>query len=186
MSYRNSIILIALAFAVHGCLTHKSIDLHIQYADEKADKGAITITYNEIGSDSESGQQQLDDFNTLVDVCSSDDLLLDFVKQGVYLKEKTIFERDAQLHLRLSGIFENLKIENNILEREENFRVFYLNDDDVIIGETNGTVSMKDSLICIRWPADTTELTLRLITKDPPGSFYSLITYYRDWEKQQN
>jgi len=203
MKFKFAVLMLAIFFIFPGCLTFRSINHHIIF-NENFTMGKIRITFEDLRSmefrffdkDKDENlskeeaikQQKEDDFEELVKLYQEDDLLLDEVQKGIYVKERQLYEKNNVLYGSYSGIFNKLNFdEGEYLKILKDEIVLNLKaDDDVRKIETNGSLDQTDDNVLIFWPKSEHEIYWKLIMKEDKGdtnNVYPLIDLYHKWKE---
>jgi hypothetical protein len=104
--------LVILIFTVSSCLTYRIAEYTIEFAED-FNGGTITVKYTDIRSAEEEEEKQKEDFEELIRMYRDDKFLLDQVDEGVYVKDRQLYEQNGSLHAIYSGIFQKLKIDDS-------------------------------------------------------------------------
>ena len=186
-----------LLFMLTGCLGFRALEYRIQFADNFK-TGQITITFEDIQSDNLILPEEIanadtaehkrilkkraGDFEDVIDMCESDEQLLDAMEQGIYLKKRYIFECNNKLHGRWEGIFSELRFdEGDSLKilKDEIYLTMKLGSDTERV-ETDGRLIRNDNRMKITWPKTQQNIYWKLIIKEADDSS-SLINEFRVW-----
>jgi hypothetical protein len=111
----------------------------------------------------------------------SDEMLLDYMEEGVYVQERDLFEENGTLNARIKGLFRDFKLEEQPIKIEEHYKKMTWEDNDLVLEKTNGTMVQNDSVTIVQWPVDQRNLFLKFKQSRPPAETYSLLTYYNAW-----
>ena len=172
--------LLLFAFLLHGCLIYTTVKYEIEF-NEDLKSGIIKITYYNLRSSEEDVEKQENDFNDLLQMLIEDDFLLDSMEDGIYVKDRKLYEEDGKLVGYYSGIFRKLKIDSEELNESENERILTIDKDENDKIETNGQVLESKDKFIITWPKDTRKLMFK-ISKTFDEKTYSLIDFYNKWK----
>jgi hypothetical protein len=182
MKFRHFFIFVIVGALFQSCLTYKSITYHVNF-NERFDHGTITVDYEDICSSEKEIAKREQDFNEVVKLLFEDDFLLDNVEEGIYVKERKLWEDNGILKATFSGIFKDLKIDENKLDVQNDERILFINESNVDI-ESNGKVLKSDKNFVLIWPKDQRELIWTMKDSNSDQETYSLINYYRKWKKE--
>jgi len=210
---KRSVILAGLiSLFLSGCLGFRSIAYQLEF-DDSFNKGKIKVTFEDIRSEeliipdfnifsekkekkSESEEEKAqrikqakkDDFKELLDTYQSDDMLLDMVKQGIYIKDRFLYEKNGKLYGGFNGIFQNLKFDEddfilNVLQ--DSVQLIVSSDNETERIETNGAKKQDETGTIITWPKTQRTLYWRVVLKtENPEKSHSLVDLYREWKKK--
>jgi len=109
--------------------------------------------------------------------------LLDQIDEGVYVKERKLYEKDGKLYGSYSGIFQKIKIDDNDMQTRNNERFLLVDIGPDMELESNGKVYRSDYNALIVWPTETRKLIIRKTVKDYDNRGYSILDYYKNWLK---
>jgi len=179
---RLYLILVPLAFLLNGCLTYKSIEYRISF-NERFDQGTVTVHYKDISSSEEEVKKRESDFNDLIELLFEEEFLLDNVEEGIYVKDRKLWEENGKLHATFSGIFSELKVDGEALKVQNEERVLFLKNEGTKI-ESDGKVFESEKNIVIVWPKDQREISWKLI-EDDVESTHSLLDFYNKWKEEK-
>lgn len=171
-----------LALIGAGCLTFHSQEVIIHYADD-FETGEITVRFTDLRSDETVSEKQQEDFAALVNNLVSDEMLLDELENGIYVKTRRLYEENGVLNGEYVGIFRNLKLDDTELKTQNDERVLILEADDEVRIETNGRMVHTNGNIIISWPKDQQKLSWKLINSGYQQA-HSLLKYYREWQQE--
>ena len=166
-----------------SCLTYKTIQYTIDFTDN-FDRGTITVAYADIRSSEKEKEKQIEDFDDLIRYYQDDELLLDQVNKGVYVKEIKLFEEDNKIMGYFSGIFQKLKIEDSEMKVRNGERFILLDISESEEVETNGKVYRSEKTALVVWPIDQKHLMIKKTVQDYDNISYPIIEYYHDWMKE--
>jgi hypothetical protein len=150
--------------------------------DENFQYGLIDVYFSGIASTDSTHEKQAADFEDLISMIEEDDFLLDMVEDGIYIKERRIFEKNGALHGFYSGVFRNLNIDGERLREEDNGHVLQIDVDQGDKITSNGRIYQDTDSSSIFWPKDTTKLVYT-IKKSFDHNVYSLMQFF-EAEKQ--
>lgn len=171
-----------LAIVCGGCLTFHSQVVEIRFADD-FETGEITVRFTDLRSDETTPEKQQEDFAILVKNLNSDEMLLDELENGIYVKQRRLFEENGVLNGEYAGVFRDLQLDDTELKTQNDERVLILEADDEIRIETNGRMVRTDGNIIIAWPKDQQEISWKYINLNYEKA-HSLVNYYREWRHQ--
>ncbi|MFC2088219.1 hypothetical protein ACFLSX_01330 [Calditrichota bacterium] len=173
--------LIILVLIISGCLTYQTAEFRLRFNDNSRTEGTIEAVYYNIETSEVILKDQQQDFRELIEHYQGDKFLLDNISDGIYIKERELYEKNGILIGGYKGIFRNLKFDNEPLKftNDEFMMIIDTENDDII--ETNGKIIKSEKNIIITWPKDQKELYWKLkMTGDP--TTYSLIDMFREWK----
>lgn len=176
-------LLLGILFFLHSCLTYRSVEYHITL-NENFDKGTISVNYNDILSSEKEITKQENDFKDLIDLLFGDDFLLDNVDEGIYVRDRKLWNDKGVLKANFTGIFKNIKFDDRELKVENGERMLILKND----GDTyacNGKLLQTEKNVIMVWPKDQRDLYWKQITKLEDEPTFPLISYYEKWKKTQ-
>ena len=171
----------AMALLVNGCLTYHVVEYTIDYADD-FNSGFFSVVYTDIRSSETEEEEKKKDFNELIELYEGDMFLLDQVDEGVYVKERQLYEKDGKLIGSYSGIFQRIKIDDNEINTRNDERYILLDIGPDMEIETNGKVYRSEHNALLVWPVDKKKLKIKKIVKDYNNVGYSIIDYYKKWK----
>lgn len=175
-----SIILFLLVLP--GCLGYRAVEYRIQF-DDKNNINQIAMIFHGLCTSDSLQEKQKSDFDDLLDMIQGDKFLLESADDGIYVKERRLYEVDGELTGIIKGIFQEFKGDDDDFPRlKNNERILVLKDEYENV-ETNGRkIESADSLMIV-WPKDQTEIFWKISNKFEKPS-YSLLDYFRVWEKK--
>ena len=170
------------AFVLNGCLTYSAVEYTIEYASD-FNSGTFSVTYTDIRSSETEPEKQKSDFDELIELYEGDMFLLDQVDEGIYVKERKLFEKDGMLIGGYSGIFQKFKIDNNPMKvrNDERYILLEISPSEKI--ETNGKVYRSKNNALLVWPKDKYKLKIKKIVQDYDNIGYSIMEYYNNWKQ---
>jgi hypothetical protein len=175
----NISIVLLILFIIPGCLRFGSIEYRITF-DENYSGGSVAIFYRDITSSDSTVEKQQGDFDDVVQMINSDEFLLDQLNDGVYVKERRLFEENGKLNALIKGIFRELHNNDMSLKVDKEEIVLTFKEDDDSRFESDGKVMQTENNVIITWPKTTHEIYFKVFpVKDE--KIYSLIDYYREW-----
>ncbi|MFI5252927.1 MAG: hypothetical protein ACHQQQ_10920 [Bacteroidota bacterium] len=156
--------ILVLAFVFAGCLISER-DEYVLKINPDGKTGTLTSVNYNVQSDAANPSDQNKDFKELIRKWKSDDYLLDQLKEGRYVKERSVRLQNGKITWREVSLVSDLgKIFPHYSENDTNR--FVVNPHDNIVTETNGTIrNLKDSLVII-WSPHTKMFTLKTKVKD--------------------
>lgn len=183
---KNFIMISLLSFLVFlsGCLTYERISFRVIFDDPgKKLSGKVFVSAIGIASTEDSLPKQKADFEQILEFLEGDDFLLDELKNGIYIKNRTLLKEKGKLVFKYDGIFNELTFD------DEDFKINIMSDKiiatldlDDDIENTNGIIE-KDSLhTYIKWPKGSKEIYWEYKLDDADKT-YSLLPFYEDWLK---
>jgi hypothetical protein len=184
MKFLRLTILLIVIFLFQSCLTYRAVTYKINF-NERFDHGTVNVDYKDIRSSEKEPKKQEEDFKEAVRLLFEDDFLLDNVEEGIYVKDRKLWEDNGILKASFSGIFKELNVDGNKLDVQNDERILFINESDVDV-ESNGKVLKSDKNIVLIWPKDQRELTWTMKDIDTAKDTYSLIDYYRSWKKDNS
>jgi hypothetical protein len=150
------------------------------FNENSTNEGTIEVIYTNIQSSESESEKQLEDFDILIKYFQDDQFLLDQLSDGIYVKDRKLFEHNGQLTGRYDGIFRNLKFDNEELKMANDEYIILIDDDHEIV-ETNGTIVKSEKNILISWPKTQKELYWKVKIKEKFQA-YSLLKLFRNWK----
>jgi len=176
------IFIIFLILTVSSCLTYRVAEYTIEFS-ETFNSGTITVKYSDVRSSEDKEEKRKKDFTELIELFEQDKFLLDQIEDGVYVKDRHLFEKNGQINAEYSGIFDNLKIDGNELKSKNEERILLLSTDDGEVIESNGKIYLSEHNILLVWPNDQKILTFKRTLKNYEERSYSFIDYYQNWKR---
>ncbi len=193
--------LIAILFVLTGCLGYQAVEYRI-FFNENFKGGKVQITFEDIRSDNdvqfiesdkknsleiaETRRKRMGDFDDVIKMCTSDEELIDAMDQGIYLKERYLFESNNKLFGRWEGIFSELKFDEGdslrVLKDEIYLTMEADNDTERI--ETDGNLTLTGNRFTITWPKTKCDIYWKIILKEQEKA-RSLINEYRAWRDKK-
>jgi len=170
-----------LIISMSSCLTYRVVEYTITYSDT-FNSGEIIVHYTDIRSSEKEEAKREKDFNELIDLIEKDQFLLDQVEEGVYVKQRQIYEENGQIHGEYTGIFADLTIDRNELKIENEERILLLTLDEGEQIESNGKTLISKHNVLLVWPKDQKVLTFKKTTQNYDAQTHSLIEYYNNWK----
>ncbi len=173
---------IVLIITMSGCLTFRIIHYSIEFSDD-FNIGKVTVAYTDIRSSEEDADKRSKEFKELIKLYKDEAFLLDQVEDGIYVKERQLFEKDGSLNAHFSGIFEKLKINENELKVKNNERFILLEISPEEKIETDGKSHRSDQNVLLVWPKDQKKIYFKIIQTVYDETTYPLIDEYRNWKR---
>ena len=167
---------------LNGCLTYHVVEYTVDYADD-FNSGSFSVTYTDIRSSEEEAEKQKKDFDELIELFEGDMFLLDQVDEGIYVKERKLYEKDEKLIGSYSGIFQKIQIDNNEMKVRNDERYILLDISPSEKIETNGKVYRSENNALLVWPKDKKKLKIKKIVQDYDNVGFSIFDYYNNWKK---
>lgn len=179
----------------NACITWKLIQVRIEFV-ENSDTGNITLTFEDLRSSQKPDEKETEkkkkienDFEQVLSWYQGDDYLLEWVDNGVYIKNREMFEKDGVLYFRFRGITKDFKSsfnEHEGLKVEGDKRNLTLDKDETIGIISDGKVIETDDQVIITWPKNQRVISWKMImkTNDDPN-IYPLIDHFRHWKNNQ-
>ena len=174
---------ILLMIILVGCLTFETAEIRIIFNENSRTEGTIEVTYKNIKSGEALLKDQVDDFNELISYYQDDGFLLDQLSDGIYIKERDLKEENGKLIGKYSGIFRNLKFDNEPLKTVNDEFIMLMDEEDEVI-ETNGKIIKSEKNTFISWSKDQKELYWKLKMKREAHTT-SLLEMFREWKEKQ-
>lgn len=171
-----------LIISISSCLTYRVVEYTIEYSDT-FNSGEIRVHYTDIRSSETEETKREKDFIELIDLIENDKFLLDQIEEGVYVKDRRLFEQNGQINAEYFGIFDNFKIEGDELKLENEERILLLSINEGEEIESNGKIYRSEHNVLLVWPKDQKILKFKKTLKNYDAQTYSLIDYYNDWKK---
>ncbi len=165
-----------------GCIVYSSVTYEIEYNDDFT-MGTIKVTYTNLMDSESDKEKQEKDFQELIDMLQGDEFLLDILEDGIYLKDRQLYEQDGKLIGSYSGLFKRLKIDSQEMISKENERVLIIDKNDGDTVSSNGKILETADSYILSWPKDiaSLEFTIKSGLGDPT---YSLLDYYHNWKSK--
>jgi len=169
-----------LVISLNSCLTYQTVEYIIDFTDN-FDSGKISVVYTDIRSSEAEEEKQKADFDELIELYQDDMFLLDQIGDGVYIRERKLYEKDGMIVGSYSGIFQKIKIDNHVMDlrNDERFIMLDLGENSKI--ETNGKVLRSDNNVLLVWPEDQKHLKIKKIIAEDEIESYSILDYYHNW-----
>lgn len=164
-----------------SCLTYRSIEYAIDFTDN-FNQGTVTVKLIDLGSSETVEEKQKKDFNELLEIYQDDIFLLDAANEGIYIKERKLYEEGGKLVGSYSGIFQKLEIDDNELKVRDGERYVLVDISPSEDIESNGKVYRSENNALLVWPEDQKYLTFKKINRDDKKVGYSLLDYYKNWK----
>ena len=191
-----TIFVIVLSLSLTGCLTIRQYTVTINIKENSDIKDIVAVyedirSGQEIKKDENEREKMLnEDFLYIVKCYQNNDYLLDLVDNGVYVKNRELYEENATLCMRVTGITRNFKPDGaeeglRIIKDE---RVLSLKKDDDEEVSSDGTITETEDRILISWPKDQKSIswTVKTINDDKDVILLPLVGKFREWKKSQN
>ncbi len=172
--------IIIVSFLLPGCLIYSTVKYEIEY-NENFTMGTVKVTYTNLRDSEADKDKQKKTFIDLVEMLEEDDFLLDNIDDGIYVRERYLYEENGQLIGSYSGIFKRLKIDSEELKTKENERILIIDKDEGDIVTANGKVLESEDSFIISWSKDVRKLEFT-VKKSLGKPTYSLLDYYREWK----
>jgi hypothetical protein len=172
--------IIIVSFLLPSCIIYSTVKYEIEY-NENFTMGTVKVTYTNLRDSEADKDKQKKDFIDLVEMLEEDEFLLDNIDDGVYVRNRYLYEENDQLIGSYSGIFKSLKIDSEELKTKENERILILDKDEGDIVTTNGKVLESEDSFIISWPKDVRKLEFT-VKKSLGKPTYSLLDYYHEWK----
>lgn len=176
------LLLVSVIFIFIGCLTFESFKVQIHFLNDSYSSGMVTLTYYGLQTDADSLRKRQNDFEDIVSFYQDDDFLLDEMDDGIYVKNRDIFEDGKGLGFTYSGIFKKLSMDGAEFKVLTDVILFELDKDDMIIVDTNGEICQDSAKVYITWPKGTMDLFWESKSQTKDGELHSLVPFYREWK----
>jgi len=176
-----SILMLLLVLSLNSCLTYHIVEYTIDFT-ENFNSGIITVTYTDIRSSETEVEKQKEDFDDLIELYRENLFLLDQLDEGIYVKERKLYEKDGLIIGKYSGIFQKLKIDDSELRVRNDERYILLDISETEKIETNGKIYRSENNALLVWPKDQKQLKIKKIIQDYDKKGYSIIEYYKIWK----
>ncbi|MBD3223655.1 MAG: hypothetical protein GF313_02930, partial [Caldithrix sp.] len=164
MNYLKFFVIVPLLL-LQSCLTYESIGFRVEF-NENYSMGNIKITYHGLASTDSTMEKQRSDFNDLVEMIESDAVLLDYVEEGIYVKNIELFKEGDKLNAAVDGIFSNYgNNEMSLTIHKEEIVLMMVKDEDYRIESDGNMIETEDNLM-ITWPMGTRDLSWKMINLD--------------------
>jgi hypothetical protein len=174
--------MIFFIFLLNGCLTYHIVEYTIDYADD-FNSGKFSVKYTDIRSSESEPEKQKKDFDELLELYEGDMFLLDQVDEGIYVKERKLYEKDGKIYGSYSGIFQKMKIDDNEMKVRNDERYILLDISAAEDIETNGKIYRSENNALLVWPNHQKHLTIKKIVKDYDKIGFPIIDYYKNWKQ---
>jgi hypothetical protein len=158
-----------------ACLVYEEMTVTITF-DENFQHGSIKVFFTGISTSDSSRKKQQGDYEDLIEMLEEDDFLLDMVDDGIYIKERRIYEKEGVLYGYYSGVFRTLNIDGERLKENENERILQI---DINRGDeltSNGRIYQSEDSTLIFWPKDVSQFVYT-IKKSYDHNVYSLLPF---------
>jgi hypothetical protein len=109
--------------------------------------------------------------------------LLDQVDEGIYVKKRELYEKEGKLIGIYSGIFQNLKIDDNDIKTRNDERYILLDIEPDMKIETNGKVYRSENNALLVWPLDKKKLKIKKTILDYDNVGYPILEYFKNWKE---
>ena len=172
--------IMVVSFLLHSCIIYSTVKYEIEY-NEDFTIGTVKVTYTNLRDSEADKDKQKKDFMNLVEMLEEDEFLLDNINDGIYIRERYLYEENNQLIGSYSGIFKSLKIDSEELTTKENERILSLDKDDGDSVITNGKILESEDTFIISWPKDVRKLEFT-VKRSLGKPTYSLLDYYHEWK----
>jgi hypothetical protein len=146
--------LLVLTLLVSGCLDVETREVRI--LREQGDPAVVIDEFANIYSDAKTASETQEDFNELVKMWKSDQVLRDLAADGIQAKNRELFIRDGKVVGRLTGIASNLAAVDNI--SVDGSQITFKADKGWKIVETNGRVLKTPEFEAAVWPKEATDM----------------------------
>ncbi len=176
---------IIILLIISGCLTYETAEIRITFNENSHTDGTIEVIYSNIRTSEAELTDQKKDFEELIGHYISDKFLLDNMADGVYVKERELFEKNGILIGKYSGIFRNFKFDNEPLKSSNEEYIILIDAESDGLVETNGKVVKSEKNIIISWPIDQKELYWKLKMTDG-NEINPLVDMFRKWKEEQS
>lgn len=174
-------LIIFLVF-IYGCLTYETAEIRIVFNENSGNEGIIEVIYTNIETGEALLKDQQKDFQELIEHFQGDQFLLDQISDGIYIKNRELFEKNGKLIGKYRGIFRNLKFDDEALKTANDEYIMLMDDSDEVI-ETNGKIVKSEKNVFISWPKTQKELYWKVKMQGEPQTF-SLLEMFRDWKNK--
>jgi len=160
------------------------VEYTIDFTDN-FDSGTISVFYKDIRSSETDEEKQKADFDELIQLYQEDYFLLELIEEGIYVKDRKLYEKDGIIMGQYSGIFQKVQIDNNVMDlrNEERFILMDISESEKI--ETNGKVYQSENNALLVWPKDQKNLTIKKIVQDYDNIGFSIMDYYMKWTTRE-
>jgi hypothetical protein len=167
---------------ISGCLTYETAEIRITFDENSLTEGTIEVIYFNIESSEALLKDQQKDFEELIESYKGDNFLLDLMTDGVYVKERELFEKNSILIGKYRGIFRNYQFDNEPLKITNDEFIILIDLDSDEIVDTNGKIVKSEKNVFISWPKTQKDLywKLKMIGE---AQTYSLLDMYREWKE---
>ena len=158
------------------------VEYTIDYADDFS-RGHIFVKYTDIRSSETETDKQKKDFDELIQLYGEDMFLLEQLEEGIYVKERNLFEEDGKLIGTFSGIFRSIMIDDNEIKvrNDERYILVDISPSEKI--ETNGKIHRSENNALLVWPKDKKNLKIKKTVQDYDKVGFPIIDYYNKWKK---
>lgn len=167
-----------------GCLTFETVEFRIVFNENSFTDGTIEVIYNNIQSSEAELNGQQKDFDELIRHYQGDQFLLDQISEGIYIKNRELYEKNGILIGKYKGIFRNLKLDSESLKTNNDEIVLLIESDANDVIETNGKIIKSDKNVFISWPKSQKELYWKS-KMNGDGKTGSILAMFREWKENQ-
>ena len=154
------ILMFLLVISFNSCLTYHMVEYTIDFVDT-FDSGKITVVYTDIRSSETEEEKQKADFDELIQLYQKDKFWLDQVEEGVYVKERKLYEKDGSIIGSYSGIIQKVMIDDSELKVRNDERYILLDISPAEKIETNGKIFRSENNALLVWPKNQKHLTIK-------------------------
>jgi hypothetical protein len=167
---------------IFGCLTFETAEFRIVFNENSITNGTIEVIYSKLESSEAMQNGQQKDFDELIRHYQGDQFLLDQMSDGVYIKNRELYEKNGILIGKYQGIFRNLILDNEPLKTNNDEFVLLIESESNEIIETNGKIIKSEKNVFISWPKTQKELYWKSKMKGDPKTS-SLLDMFREWKE---
>ncbi len=175
------VLLIALSTILSSCLTFSTVNYQIEF-NEDLSSGFVKISYINIQSTEADTAKQKKDFNELIELLFGDDFLLDNIDEGIYIKDRKLYEKNEQLIAEYSGIFRSSKLGADDMKITENERILRFDKDDGDIATSNGKILETNDSFIFTWPKEMRKSQFTIKRKTETA--YSMLDFFNEWKNK--
>lgn len=177
--------LMSLLVFISGCLTYERMTMRIVFDNPGNElSGKIYVTTIGVASTADSLAKRQKDFDDILEFLLEDDFLLEEMKDGIYVKNRSLLKENNKLVFKYDGIFDELSFDDDFELKMINDELVAILDDDDIIENSNGRIETDSTHTYIKWPRSTKEIYWEYKMEES-GETYSLLPFYEEWLKNR-
>jgi hypothetical protein len=172
---------VAALLGLTGCLTAETQEWSVTLHPD-GHRGAYSVTLRNLQADGPTPHHQQQDFDTLVGLLTSDDYLLDRLRDGVYVKSRGVRIEAGILVAKETGLFSDPANVGVVVARDSTLRRSV--ESGMTVLATNGRVIQAGDSLYVRWPMRTQQMSLKLRQREFQPTA-SLVAKYRAWKARR-